>query len=189
MRIIGGRFRGRKLMEFRGGELRPTGDRLREALFNILGSGIVGSLLLDIFSGTGAVGLEAVSRGAREVVFIERDPDANRLIRRNLQRCGVENGYQLIKGDAFTALRQLGRSELKPDFIFLDPPYRWNEYGDLLKIIFRRGLAHSETWVVVEHHRRAALPESGDGFRRFRQLRQGNHYLSFYIGHVDTEIT
>ena len=96
MRIISGKFGGRRLKGPRGNEMRPTGDRLKETLFNILGAEIRGAVLLDVFSGTGAIGLEALSRGAREVVFIERDPDGTRLIRSNLELCGINSGFRII---------------------------------------------------------------------------------------------
>ncbi len=161
--------------------MRPTGDRLKETLFNILGAEIRGAVLLDVFSGTGAIGLEALSRGAREVVFIERDPDGTRLIRSNLELCGVNSGFRIIQQDVFTALRSLCRSGFRPDAVFLDPPYDWKPYGDLLDIIFKQGLARQDSRIVIEHHRKAALPESGEGYQRIRLVRQGDHCLSFYL--------
>jgi len=105
MRIISGQFRGRKLRGPRNLSLRPTSDRLKETLFNILARSIRDSVLLDVFAGTGAIGLEALSREAREVVFIESSPAACRLIRHNVDLCGITRGYRIIQSDVFTALR------------------------------------------------------------------------------------
>ena len=136
--------------------------------------------MLDVFAGTGAIGLEAISRGAREVVFVEDSREGCALIRKNLELCAVADGYRLIQRDAFAALRQLAREEFRADIVFLDPPYRWQAYADLVAIIFGLGLAHAETRVVFEHHLKADLPRDGPGCRRHRVVRQGDHCLSFY---------
>ena len=181
MRIIAGKFRGRKLQSPRGADIRPTSDRLRETLFDIIGPRISASVLLDIFAGTGAVGLEALSRGAQEVVFVEQNRDACLLIHQNLKRCDLTAGYRLLEQDAFRALRHLGRQGFTADWIFADPPYRWQPYADLLEVIFGDRLAGKDSRVIVEHDRKACLPEGGEGYRRWRVVRQGDHCLSFYL--------
>jgi 16S rRNA (guanine966-N2)-methyltransferase len=181
MRVISGKFRGRKLKGPDGVELRPTGDRLKESLFNIFGPSIAGTIVLDAFGGTGAIGIEALSRGAREAVFIDNSSAGCRLIRANLALCGIETGYRILHQDVFAAMRFLARQRFKANIVFFDPPYDWNPYRDLLEIVFRRGLLLWPFHVVIEHHRRAALPESGHGYRRSRIVRQGDHCLSFYI--------
>lgn len=180
MRIISGKFRGRRLKGPKGTELRPTGDRLRETLFDILGPGIEGAVVLDAFAGTGAVGLEALSRGAREVVFIESNAEAARLIRQNLAICGISTGYRLVNQDAFSALRLLGRKDFSADIAFFDPPYEFEPYGDLLDIIFRKGIAGESSRCILEHHSKAPVPEAGLGYRRTRTVRQSDKCLSFY---------
>jgi 16S rRNA (guanine966-N2)-methyltransferase len=161
-------------------DLRPTGDRLKESLFNILGPGLAGAAVLDVFGGTGAIGIEALSRGAREVIFIENAEASARLISQNLQLCGIGSGYRIIKQDVFAALRSLARQGFKADIVFFDPPYDWKPYSDLLEIVFQRGLLSQPSRVVIEHYRKAVLPESGEGYRRSRIVRQGDHCLSFY---------
>ncbi len=163
-----------------GTDIRPTGDRLKETLFNILGTRVAGAVLLDVFGGTGAIGIEALSRGAREVVFIESTAAGSRLIRQNLDLCSVKGGYRLLQQDVFTALRSLARQGFRADIVFFDPPYNWKPYGDLIEIIFKKGLVSHACRVVIEHHRKADLPESGDGYSRSRVVRQGDHCLSFY---------
>jgi 16S rRNA (guanine966-N2)-methyltransferase len=160
--------------------LRPTGDRLKETLFNILGPGIAGSVVLDVFAGAGAIGIEALSRGAREVVFIDSGPEGRRLIRENLELCGAESGYRIIEQDAFMALRALARRQFRADIIFFDPPYNWKPYSDLLDIVFRKDLATGSSRVVIEHHRKADLPESAEEYVRSRVVKQGDHCLTFY---------
>lgn len=160
--------------------MRPTGDRLKETLFNILGASIRDSRFLDVFAGTGAIGLEALSRGVREVVFIESSTEGNRLIRTNLQLCGVTAGFQLLNYDVFKALRFLSRTGSGFATVFLDPPYEWRPYRDLLEIVCRSGLMTPNASVVIEHHRKAILPESEPDYRRTRIVQQSDKCLSFY---------
>ena len=180
MRVISGEYRGRRLKGPKGMDLRPTGDRLKETLFNILKPRISGAVVFDIFSGTGAIGIEALSRGAGRVVFVERDSAANSLIRQNLQTCNVEGDYLIIQEDVFTTLRSLARRGFRADIIFFDPPYDWKHYTDLLKLTFKPELVSAYTCVVIEHGRRADLPESGEGYERYRLVRHGDNCLSFY---------
>jgi 16S rRNA (guanine966-N2)-methyltransferase len=180
MRIISGKYRGRKLLGPSGLELRPTGDRLKETLFNVFGSGVNGAVVLDVFGGSGAIGIEALSRGARQAVFIEKAASACRLIRRNAEMCGVSSGYRIVQQDVFMALRYLAREGFKANIVFFDPPYDFQPYGDLLDITFTRGLLVQPARVVIEHHRKGVLPDSGKGYRRSRLIRQGDHCLSFY---------
>ncbi len=185
MRIISGEYKGRRLLGPRGVELRPTSDRLKETLFNIIGPGIAGSILLDVFAGTGAIGLEALSRHAREAVFIESDREAVRLVRRNVEHCGITSGYRILQGDVFTSFRELAREGFTADIAFLDPPYNWGPYEDLISTLSRTRIVRAGSLVVVEHHRKAALPESGPGFRRTRVVKQSDKCLSFYQMTVD----
>ncbi|MBN1567055.1 MAG: 16S rRNA (guanine(966)-N(2))-methyltransferase RsmD [Acidobacteria bacterium] len=180
MRVIAGKYRGRRLKGPDGMDVRPTGDRLKETLFNILGPGIADAVMLDVFGGAGAIGIEALSRGANEAVFIENSDAGCRLIRHNLELCGIKAGYRIIQQDVFSALRLLARQEFKANIIFFDPPYDWKPYRDLLEITFSRGLLAQPSRVVIEHQRRAILPETGKGYSRARLLRQGDHCLSFY---------
>jgi len=180
MRIISGRFRGRRLKGPRGMDLRPTSDRLKETLFNILAPEISGSRVLDVFAGTGAIGLEALSRGAQQVVFIESSQEAVQLIRQNLALCGITTGFRILPGDVFAALRTLAREAFEADITFLDPPYHWGPYRDLLEILFGSGIAPPGSRVVIEHHRKSLLPESGTGFRCVRTVKQSEKCLSFY---------
>jgi 16S rRNA (guanine966-N2)-methyltransferase len=180
MRIISGKFRGRRLKGPTGLELRPTSDRMKESLFNIIGPQIVGATMLDVFGGTGAIGIEALSRGARDVVFIENADFAQKLIRQNLKLCGIDGGGRIVHQDVFGAMRALIRQNFKADFAYFDPPYDFEPYQDLLDLAFKRGLLAQEGRGIIEHHRKALIPEAGEGFARSRVVRQGDHCLSFF---------
>jgi 16S rRNA (guanine966-N2)-methyltransferase len=180
MRVISGKYKGRNLKGPREKELRPTGDRLKETLFDILGSNVSGAVVLDVFGGSGAIGIEALSRGAREVVYIESSKSAQRLIMDNLRLCGIDRGYSLLQQDVFTELRSMARQGFRAGIAFFDPPYDWKPYRDLLEIVFERQILVPDGRAVVEHHQKASLPESGEHYRRVRIVRQGDHCLSFY---------
>jgi 16S rRNA (guanine966-N2)-methyltransferase len=180
MRVIAGRYRGRRLRGPRGLELRPTSDRLKETLFNILNPVIGGAAFLDAFAGTGAIGIEAISRGAREVVFVEANEESCRLIRQNLDHCDITTGFSLLHQEVFRSLRRFGQSETRFDIVFMDPPYHWHSYADLLDTLYRCDVLHGDHRVVIEHHRKADLPDQCRGSRRTRTVVQGDKCLSFY---------
>jgi 16S rRNA (guanine(966)-N(2))-methyltransferase RsmD len=179
MRIIAGTLRGRTLRGPRGLAIRPTGDRLKQTLFDILGARMPDSIFLDVFAGTGSIGIEAISRGAREVVFIESGAEALRLVRQNLELCGIEEGYRLLREDVFPALRRLAREGFAPDTAYFDPPYDWKPYRDLLDLLFHPRMTASAVG-VIEHLRKSPVPESGKRYTRFRTVVQGDKCLSFY---------
>jgi 16S rRNA (guanine966-N2)-methyltransferase len=182
MRIIAGTYRSRQLKSLKGVALRPTSDMLRETLFNILGPHVEGSRFLDLFAGTGAVGIEAISRGASFVVFVENHAPAIRLIHENLSLLGIESGARVISSKAVAALAKLERnSAVAFDFIFLDPPYA-NEkvYKETLLALEKSRLAEDSAVVIAEHRKSFALPASLGRLQQFRTLRQGDATLSFY---------
>src|SRR5262249_24649229 len=138
MRVIAGTYRSRILKSLKGQALRPTSDRLRETLFNVLGQGVVGARFLDLFAGTGAIGIEALSRGAAELVFIENHAPAAALIRRNLESIGIRKGATVLAADVVRGLEKLASKKRSEtccfDFIFLDPPYdAANHYARVLE--------------------------------------------------------
>jgi 16S rRNA (guanine966-N2)-methyltransferase len=185
MRVIAGIYRSRILKSLKGLALRPTSDRLRETLFNVLGSGIQASRFLDVFAGTGAVGIEALSRGAQNASFIENHAPSAALIRKNLAALKIDSGVTVICADAVRGLETL-EAKIKPgdaayDYIFIDPPYAATaDYSRVLqKISISRLLAHNGI-VAVEHRKTFGLPESFDTLKRVRLLRQGDAALSFY---------
>ncbi len=180
MRVISGLYRGRKLRGPRGLDLRPTGDRLKETIFNILGPGLQDSVFVDAFSGTGSIGIEALSRGAHRVVFIESSKEGVSLIRQNLELCGITAGFRLLSQDIFPALRALGREGFSADTVYLDPPYDWRPYRDLIDTLVAVSVVGPSSRVILEHHRKSNVPEIGSGYHLTRRVRQGDNCLSFY---------
>lgn len=175
MRIIAGEFRSRRLKTVPGTLVRPTSDRLRETLFNVLGTAVAGTVFVDAYAGTGAVGLEALSRGAVEAVFLEESAAALRVLRDNVKSLGVQDRARILEGAAVASLRRLARQGLGPGVIFLDPPYQdAREYLKALEAaaLFRGAL------IVAEHARRDR--PTGQGLECTRVLEQGDSALSFY---------
>ena len=176
MRIIAGVLKGRRLDTPGWDGLRPTSDRLRETLFNILAGRVAGAHVLDGYAGTGAVGIEAISRGAARVVFVERDARAVRLIAENLAHCGVADGYAIIRAD----IARIGHpGGARPfDLILLDPPYA---DPDLEAGVARAGSwLSNEGMLVLEHARRQSSPPGAGGLTRVRVVHSGDSALSFY---------
>jgi 16S rRNA (guanine(966)-N(2))-methyltransferase RsmD len=181
MRVIAGIYRSRPLATLRGAKLRPTSDRLRETLFNILGSAVHGSVFVDLFAGTGAVGIEALSRGARSAYFIESHRAAVALIRKNLSSLAISEGAEVMATDARRGLRALVRSGTRADFVFLDPPYaKSDEYVEVLELLATAPLLAESGLAIAEHARRLALPERLERLTRVRLVEQGDAALSFY---------
>jgi 16S rRNA (guanine966-N2)-methyltransferase len=172
MRVIGGEFRSRLLKSVPGLDTRPTPDRLREALFSILAPRIEGAVFADLYAGTGAVGIEALSRGASRAIFIEESREAVGVIRANLASLGVTARAQVRLARVRSAL-----PSLQADIVFLDPPYALEkEYGaSLAKLGSRQG-----GLIVVQHDVRLKLDESYGALKRVRTLKQGDNCLSFY---------
>ena len=156
MRIITGKYKGRALYCPRGMDIRPTSDKARGALFNIIGPSIAGSAFLDLFAGTGAVGLEALSRGAAAVTAVERDMPE--IIRRNAEKLGAGPGcgYSLIPGDVFAVTRKIRSSGGRFDYVFADPPWKEGLEGDILESAAPL-LAHGGT-LILELNKRTAPP-------------------------------
>ncbi len=151
MRIIGGRFRGRTLLSVRGRDTRPTADRLRESLFNILGPAIRETVVLDLFAGTGALGLEALSRGAAFAAFVEIDRPALDVIRNNIDRCGVAGETAVIRCNAAAHLTPVKAQDRRFDLVFMDPPYGRDLVRPALVNLLRNDLLTADARVVVEH--------------------------------------
>jgi 16S rRNA (guanine966-N2)-methyltransferase len=185
MRVIAGKYRHRALRAPRGPEVRPTSDRLRETLFNVLAAGrpqaLAGSLWIDAFAGTGAVGIEALSRGAQQVYFLENAKAAASAIRANLKALGIGTGAEIMERTVAAGLERLEAAEVACDFFFLDPPYRLEAaYRETLERLAKSKLLKGTSVVVAEHDKHF---DPGDGFgrlSRYRKLEQGDAVLSFY---------
>ena len=185
MRVIAGTFRSRQLRSLKGLALRPTSDRLRETLFNILADRISGSRFMDVFAGTGAVGIEAISRGAKEVVFIEDHAPAAGIIQKNLDSLEIRGGVRIILADALKALQRIAAvyQEETPayDLIYVDPPYdAAKDYESVLTYLGTAPFLRDGSGVVVEHRRSSDLSVAFGKLQRVRVLQQGDASLSFY---------
>jgi len=183
MRVIAGQFRGRPLRSMPGLDLRPTSDRLRETLFDVLAAArdLGGTVWLDLYAGTGAVGIEALSRGAREVYFVESAKKHARLLRENLASLGIVAGFEVQEREASKALPLLETTGVVCDFCFLDPPYRMcGEYERTLGYLSQSRLLQASSAVIAEHEKKFDLDERFGALVRYRRLDQGDAALSFY---------
>ena len=181
MRIISGTYRGLHIGSLKGSHLRPTSDQMRETLFDVLGPGVDGATFLDAYAGSGAVGLEALSRGAREVVFIEHHRPAQQLIRNNLDALGIKAGYYLIRSTVATGIERLEQEGSQFNYLFLDPPYKEiGEYHHVLRLLGRSHLLDSNSLVIAEHSRHCLLEEEYGNLHRDRLIRHGDAQLGFY---------
>jgi 16S rRNA (guanine966-N2)-methyltransferase len=176
MRIIAGSLKGRRLRPPDWDGVRPTSDKLRETLFNVLAPRMPAARLLDGYAGTGAVGIEAISRGAQEVTFVERDRRAQALIAKNLADCGIAEGYAIIGSTVLHAIETL-RDGPAFDIVFLDPPYA-SDIHDVLQTV--GAIVKEDGIVIVEHARRSQPPASAGVLARTREVRSGDSSLSMY---------
>lgn len=184
MRIIAGRFGSRRLAAPAGEATRPTSDRLRETLFNVLAPRIEGAAFLDLYAGSGAVGIEALSRGASTTTFVERSPVALKVLRANLARLGLSEDFRIQPGQVGAFLRRTsGEAVSAFDLIFLDPPYDSDyEYAATLGLLggATAGLLAAGGLVIAEHRRKVKLEPAYGILQRVRLLEQGDAGLSFY---------
>jgi len=178
MRIIAGAFKGRKLTPPSDQSVRPTPDRVKEALFSILGNDILDAVVLDLFAGSGNLGLEALSRGARKCYFGDNGRDSIRLIYLNVAHCRAEADSRIIFGDYRNVLSQIKE---KIDIVFLDPPYGKNLWEDVLELLSDMKLLNEGGLAVLEHPKEIELPQALSGFRKIKEARYGTVVLSIYM--------
>jgi 16S rRNA (guanine966-N2)-methyltransferase len=183
MRVIAGTYRSRPLIAPKGMDTRPTSDRLRETLFNVIAPRIEGSIFLDLYAGSGAVGIEALSRGAGEAIFVENAEPALKAIRQNLATLGIKGSYAIEARSASAALKRLASAGRKADIIFLDPPYAGtNDYETTLSLLGNEcaAILAAHAIVIAEHNKKQDLAEITGSLQRYRVLKQGDAALSFY---------
>jgi len=178
MRIIAGKFKGRNLKSPPSLQVRPTSDRLRETLFNVIASRVPDLRFLDLCAGTGAVGIEALSRGATHATFVDRSRRSCQLIEANLELCQIpEEQRDIFCSEVTEFVKQASE---KWDLVFLDPPYN-TDYSRLLQVLGSSALLSEGGLLIVEHHHKTNLPETTGTLRRGRILKQGDSSLSFYV--------
>ncbi len=180
MRVIAGSLKGRRLQAPTWDGLRPTSDRLRETLFNILAPRMADAHVLDGYAGTGAVGIEALSRGAAHVTFVEQDRRAQALIAANLAHCGVAEGYAIIRASATRALADLQERAAAVDVILLDPPYDGEQAAIAAVLAQAAGIVAPGGVIVLEHGRKHPAAPSAGHLARAREVTSGDSVLTFY---------
>ena len=180
MRVIAGLYRGRRLRTIPGLDTRPTADRLRETLFNVLSPRIQGAYFLDVCAGSGAVGIEALSRGASHVVFVEQSRVACGIIKENLAPLGAEKKTEIVNRDASVAINALAVRSQKFDIIYFDPPYDSNLYSEAIPLIEGGGLLNDDAILVVEHRAKAPLEPCYGSLQLYREIKQGDSSIAFY---------
>jgi len=179
MRIISGISRGRKLATPRNQSLRPTSDRVKESIFNILQDEVEGRTVLDLFAGTGNLGIEALSRRAKSAVFVEKGREALRLIQRNLTQLGLEGRSEILPKDVNRAIGILKQRGQRFDLILMDPPYQKGLIQSTLMKLNSHPIYHRSSILVIEHNRREPLPQGTGGWDLTRQRRIGDTVISF----------
>ena len=180
LRVISGQAGGLRLQSVPGRSTRPTADRVKEAMFSIIGPYFSGERVLDLFAGTGALGIEALSRGAGRAVFVDRDPRCAAVIRRNLEHTGLSGRAEVIRGDVRRAVEILSRREETFELIFLDPPYDRTDCDELLADLSARGLVSPGAVAVVEHRAGADYEDRFAGYTLRRRAVYGDTALSIY---------
>lgn len=174
MRIIAGCFRGRRLKEPKDRNIRPTADRVKEAVFSILAFDIHGKRVLDLFAGTGNLGLEALSRGADYSVFVDSSREALGLVRTNIMTLGLEDRSDVLLMDALKSIDYLDKNRERFDIVFIDPPYREGFYEEVINKIAKSGIMNEESIIVVEHPGDMKLEIHPDGMKVYKQKKYGN---------------
>lgn len=182
MRVITGTAKGRVLKTVKGRDVRPTTDRVKESLFSVIGPRVVDADFLDLFAGSGAVGIEALSRGCRSCVFVELVTRHLAVVAENLKATGLNGRAELIRRDARAALVDLARRGRQFDLIYIDPPYGKGLVPEVLEAIAEYGLLREDGWAICEHHHKDPVPSSAGGLTKFRELHFGETVLSIYRG-------
>ncbi len=172
MRIVGGKYKSRVLLEFKGSDIRPTPDKVRESFFNIVQGSVYGARFLDLFCGTGAMGIEALSRGAKCVTFNDLSADSISLLKKNLTRLNVDEEYHVVRGDAISLLERGGEY----DIIYIDPPYKSDLGLKALSVVCK---ALSDDGIVVFENEKS-FESQVDGLIKIDERKYGRVYITFF---------
>jgi len=181
MKIIAGEYKGRHIDMPRGADIRPTSDKVREALFNIMMDKVAGSCVLDLFAGSGAFGIEALSRGAGHAVFVDLQKKCADCVRANLRGLAIsKEKYDIYCNDAFKALKKLSDTKIRFNIVFLDPPYHEGLLKKSLIYLCNHDILYPSSLVICEHFKKDEMPDEIDCLVRCREARYGDTVLSFY---------
>ncbi|MGE5614724.1 MAG: 16S rRNA (guanine(966)-N(2))-methyltransferase RsmD [Bacillota bacterium] len=180
LKVIGGSVGGRKLNSVKGMATRPTSARVKEALFNILAPRIAGSEVLDLFAGTGSLGIEALSRGAERAVFVDKSPGCCSVVRANLENTGFTSCAEVYSMDFSEGIRFLSREGRKFDLVFLDPPYNKNFIQEALNLIEKNDIIRTGGIIAAEHRKSDSLPERCGGLKVVDIRKYGDTMITIY---------
>lgn len=180
MRVVSGICKGRPLKAVPGTGTRPTTDKVKESIFNMIGPYFDGGLVLDLFAGSGGLGIEALSRGMDKAIFVDRDFKANQTVKANLELCKFTDLAEVYKNDSERALKALVKREMTFELIFLDPPYKKQKLVDLLEEIHNNRLLSNEGYIVCEHGHDVSLPEQIANFSVKRKEVYGSMAVTIY---------
>lgn len=181
MRVVSGKCKGIPLKAVPGKTTRPTTDKVKEAIFNMIGPYFDGGIGLDLFAGSGGLGIEALSRGLDKMIFVDRDKNAIQTIHENIHKCGLEPFAEVYRNDAERALKAVAKRELRFQLIFLDPPYRKQQLEGLIERISEKNLLHPDGVIICEHESDYQLPERIHDFIKNKEERYGTTTVAIYV--------
>jgi 16S rRNA (guanine966-N2)-methyltransferase len=187
LRVIAGEYRGRRLDRIEGMDIRPTSDKVKGSLFNILGDSVIDSAFLDLFGGTGGIGIEALSRGAEHVVFIDTDIKSIKVLKGNLEHLNIIDNVEVLNTDYSTGISKLYNNNKKFDIIFIDPPYSVGLAQNALVEIDKHPILAQSGLIIVEHDSKDEMPSSQGKLYMYRSKQYGNTTLSFYALNKQTQ--
>ena len=180
MRVISGKAKGHTLKTTKGLNMRPTADRVKESIFNIIKTDLYDSIVIDLFAGSGSLGIEALSRDAGKAYFIDNNKNSIRLIRQNLGKTGLINNSEIVHMDALNGIIMLSEHGVKADIIFLDPPYLKGFIEPVLETISFYNILQPDGIIIVEHDVKDRVPDDVHGLKKYRTNRYGDVAISFY---------
>ena len=180
LRIISGIYRGRKLEKIEAPGIRPTSDRVREALFSIIHDSICGSSFLDLFAGSGGVGIEAYSRGASEVIFVDLNKESIKVLKNNIKSLGLLENVEVYNTDCLNAISKLSDRGKRFNFIFMDPPYKSGFYIEAIKKIYEKNILSDAGVIIIEQDSKGEIEDYIDYYKLIKKKIYGNTTLLFY---------
>ncbi|WP_462409164.1 16S rRNA (guanine(966)-N(2))-methyltransferase RsmD [Neobacillus sp. Marseille-QA0830] len=186
MRVVAGICKGRPLKAVPGNTTRPTTDKVKEAIFNMIGPYFEGGMGLDLFAGSGGLGIEALSRGLERVIFIDRDAKAISIIHENIKNCRFEEKAEVFRNDADRAIKAIIKRDIRFDFVFLDPPYKRQQLVQLMEKMAEQNLVNPNGIIVCEHGTDVKLPEIVESFTQIKQEQYGITAVTIF-SHLNTE--
>ncbi|MCR2804965.1 16S rRNA (guanine(966)-N(2))-methyltransferase RsmD [Paenibacillus soyae] len=189
MRVIAGVAKGRALKAVPGSNTRPTTDKVKEAIFSMIGPYFEGGTALDLFAGTGGLGIEAWSRGVERVIFVDKEKISLDIIRQNVKTAGAESAAEIYRNDADRAVKALAKRDIAFSLVFLDPPYRMTAMDEVMAELAEKGMLESGATIVVEHDAAHRYPEQLEGFEQLKQAKYGDTAVTIYryIGIDDSD--